>query len=109
MAEDVEMMIIGVIQVAVGVALYGNFLQDCERLCVEHGDGRGSRESVARGGIDRTTVSTHTFDVCDRGKGIKIENTDVPSRTRSRNVQVPPVGIRGDVIEPSIAPHKLDL
>jgi hypothetical protein len=38
-AEDVEVVIVGVVEVAVGIALDVDLLEDREGLGVEHGDG----------------------------------------------------------------------
>jgi hypothetical protein len=48
-------------------------------------------------------------NVAHRGERVEIEDADVASGSRSRNVEIAAVGVRCDVIESACAAGELDL
>ena len=55
-AEDVEVMVVGVVQIPVGVSLHVNLLEDREGLCVEHCDWLGGCKAMTGRCVDRAPV-----------------------------------------------------
>lgn len=108
-AEDVEVVVIGIVEIAVGIALDIDLFDDCEGPGVEHGDGFGGGESVAGGGIDCSAVGAGAGDVADRGESVEVEDADMSGGSGACYIEIAAVGIGGDIVESAIAADKLDL
>ena len=102
------MVIPGVVQVAVRVALHVDLLQDRKGLRVEHRDRLRGCKSVACCRIDRSAVCADAWNVSHLRQGIEVKHTNVPGRTRPRHIKVATVGVGRHVIESTITSHQLD-
>ncbi len=66
-AEDVEVMIEGIVEVAVRITLHVDLLQNGKGFGIEHRHGLRSCESVAGCGIDRCAVCACARDISHLG------------------------------------------
>ncbi len=84
-AEDVEAVIVGVVQVAVGIALDVDLLDHREGLRVEHRHRFRGRESVARRRVHRSAMRAGAGNVAHLGERVEIEDADVPGGAGARH------------------------
>src|SRR5580658_7339141 len=108
MAEDIEAVIVGIVKIAVRVALNVNLLQHGERLRIEHRDRSGGGESVSRRGIDGSAVRAHCWNVPDLDQRVEVEYADVAIGARPCDIQIATLRVRSYVIEAAVAAHQLD-
>ena len=101
--EVVVAVVHRIVEVAVGIALDRDGLDDGEGLCVEHGDSPRRGETVAGYVVDDRAVAAGSGDVADLLESVQIEDADVTGGAGACDVEGPVGGIGGDVVHPTIA------
>ena len=108
-AQHIEPVIVGIVQIPIRISLDIDLLQNRERLPIKHRHRLRCRKSVSRRGVHRSTVRAGARNIAYLRQRIQVEYANVPLRSTPRHVQVAPVGIGCHVIESAIAAHQLNL
>ena len=108
-AEDVDVVVAGVGEVAVGRAAGVDGLEDGEGLGVEHGDGLAGGEAVVELGVDDGAVCGAGGDFADGREGVEVIDVERAGGARAGDVEAARIGVGLNVVEAAIAADDLSL